>query len=347
MSIFRKMAGVAALSIVCAMAFVGSSNAGSVANVEKPRLHIGVGSKNGFFFLPTMVAEGLGYYKDEGLSVDIVDLGSGGKALEALVGGSVDMISGAYDHVVQLRAKGVALQGFVLQARLCDYAVGLTKAKAATYKSPQDLRGMRLGISSPGSGSDMFLKLFLAKHGIKASDVPTVAVGLGPTAVAALRAGQLDGIANNDPVLGVLEQAGDIDIIADGRHDAGSKDVYGGAYPCAAMIASEDFIKKNPNTTQALTNAMVRTLNWMAKAKPEEIIAVMPKQFSQPDPEVTRKILINLKDTYSADGIFPENSGDLAYAALGPYVPNLESAKADLAKTFTNQFVKAVAPKSN
>lgn len=347
MNIFRKGIVVAGFGFACAQAFAGSSSAGAVANIEKPQLQVGVGSKNGFFFLPTMVAEGLGYYKDEGLNVEIVDLGSGGKALEALVGGSVDMISGAYDHVVQLRAKGVALQGFVLQARLCDYGVALTKAKAATYKSPEDLRGMKLGISSPGSGSDMFLKLFLAKHGIKATDVPTVAVGLGPTAVAAIRAGQLDGIANNDPVLGILEQAGDITMIADGRHDAGSKEVYGGPYPCAAMIASEDFIKKNPNTTQAFTNAMVRTLNWMAKAKPEEVIAVMPKQFSQPDPQVTRKILVSLKETYSSDGMFPDNSGQMAYDALGPYVPNLESAKPYLDQTFTNRFVKAVAPKSN
>lgn len=345
MSIFRT-ATVAALGVACVLA-VAPTVAAPATNLEKTSVKVGVGSKNGFFFLPTMVAEGLGYYKDEGLNVDIVDAGSGGKALEALVAGGVDMISGAYDHVVQLRAKNVALQGFVLQARLCDYAVGLTKEKAATYKKPEDLRGMKLGISSPGSGSDMFLKLFLAKHGIKASDVPTVSVGLGPTAIAAIRAGQLDGLANNDPVLGVLEQSGDIKIIADGRHDEGSKEVYGGPYPCAAMIASEDFIKANPKTTQAMANAMVRTLQWMAKAKPEDIINVMPKQFSQPDPEVTKKILINLKDTYSADGLFPENSGELAYQALGPYVPNLETAKPSLAKTFTNDFVKAVQPKSN
>jgi NitT/TauT family transport system substrate-binding protein len=342
----RNKAAFAAIGIACSLLTVPSI-AGPSANIETPTVKIGVGSKNGFFFLPTMVAEGLGYYKDEGLKVDIIDAGSGGKALEALVAGSVDMISGAYDHVVQLRAKQVALQGFVLQARLCDYAVGLNKENAAKYKSPADLKGLKLGISSPGSGSDMFLKLFLAKHGIKASDVPTVSVGLGPTAVAAIRSGQIDGIANNDPVLGILEQAGDIKIIADGRHDAGSKDVYGDAYPCAAMIASESFIKKNPNTTQAVANAMVRTLKWMAKATPDEIIAAMPKQFSQPDPEVTKKILVNLKDTYSVDGLFPNNSADLAYNALQPYVSNLEAAKPQLSETFTNRFVKAVEPKSN
>ena len=341
------------LGLTCATIIAGglglsqTATAGPVNNLETTHVRIGVGSKNGFFFLPTMVAEGLGYYKQEGLDVEVVDLGSGGKALEALVSGSVDVISGAYDHVVQLRAKKVALQAFVLQGRLPDYAVGVTKAKAASYKSAQDLKGLRVGISSPGSGSDMFLKLWLAKEGVKANDVPTVSVGLGATAVAAVRSGQLDAIANNDPVLGILEQSGDIVIIADARHEKGSTEVYGGPYPCAALVSYQDYVKKNPNTTQALTNAMVRTLKWMSKATPEQIIAVMPKQFSQPDPEVTKKILANLKETYSVDGVFPDNSAQMAFSALGPYVKNIEAAKGELDQTFTNKFVKSASAKTN
>lgn len=347
MKSFLKLGLVCATIIAGGFALPQTTFAGPAKNLETTRVRIGVGSKNGFFFLPTMVAEGLGYYKQEGLDVEIVDLGSGAKSLEALVGGSVDAISGAYDHVVQLRAKKVALQAFVLQGRLPDYAVGVTKAKAASYKGAQDLKGMRVGVSSPGSGSDMFLKLWLAKEGVKANDVPTISVGLGPTAVAAVRSGQLDAIANNDPVLGILEQSGDIVIIADARHEKGSTEVYGGPYPCAALVSYQDFIKKNPNTIQALTNAMVRTLKWMSKATPEEIIAVMPRQFAQPDPEVTKKILANLKETYSADGVFPDNSAQMAFAALGPYVKNIEAAKDDLDQTFTNKFVKAASAKTN
>lgn len=335
------------LALATSVASVVSAPAAPISGIEKPTLKIGVGSKNGFFFLPALLADALGYYKDEGLNVEVIDLGSGGKALEALVGGSVDTICGAYDHVVQLRSKNVALQAYVLQSRLPDYAFGLVKSKAASYRSPADLKGMRFGVSSPGSGSDMFLKLYLAKHGIKASDVPTVAVGLGPTAVAAVRSGQIDGIANNDPVLGILEQSGDIVIIGDGRTDKGSTEVYGGPYPTAAMVSYQDFIKKNPKTVQALTNASVRALKWMSKATPEEIIKVMPPQFSQPDAEVTKKILANLQHTYSADGLFPDNSAQMAFDALGPYVPNIAAAKDHLDQTFTNDFVKAAGSAGN
>src|SRR5258708_11691980 len=109
--------------------------------IEKPRVQVAVGSKVGLFFLPTMVAEYLGYYKDEGLDVEIVDLGSGGKALQALVGGSVDVTSGAYDHTVQLAAKNIPLQAVVLQARLPGNALGVVHRQAATSKTPPSRHG--------------------------------------------------------------------------------------------------------------------------------------------------------------------------------------------------------------
>ena len=341
MKLFTKAIAVAAMTLSAHLASVALAPAAPVKGIEKPNIKIGVGSKNGFFFLAALIADAKGYYKDEGLNVEVIDLGSGGKALEALVGGSVDTICGAFDHVVQLRSKNVALQSYVLQSRLPDYAFGLVKSKAANYKSPEDLRGMKFGVSSPGSGSDMFLKLYLAKHGIKASDVPTVTVGLGPTAIAAVRSGQIDGIANNDPVLGILEQAGDIVIIGDGRTEKGATEVYGGPYPTAAMISYQDFIKKNPKTIQALTNASVHALKWMSKATPDDIIRVMPPQFSQPNPEVTKKILEKLLPTYSKDGVFPDNSAEIAFNALGPYVKNIAAAKGQLDQTFTNKFVHA------
>jgi NitT/TauT family transport system substrate-binding protein len=335
-----RLTGLLCLAIVGAL---GGTRA-EAAPIEKPRVQIAVGSKVGLFFLPTMVAEHLGYYKDEGLDVEIVDLGSGGKALQALVGRSVDVTSGAYDHTVQLAAKNIDLQAFVLQASLADYAVGIVKKKAASYRSPKDLKGMRVGISSPGAGSDMFLKLVLAKAGINPDDVSVINVGLSSGAVAAVRKGELDAIANNDPVMTVLEESGEVKIIADARTHEGSKAYYGGDYPTAAFFAHADFIRKNPNTVQALTNAVVRALKWMRKATPEQVMAALPPEFAGGDPAMYKKILAKLLPTYSPDGLFPANSGEIAYAALAHFVPTVREAKIDLAKTFDNRFVeKALA----
>lgn len=325
--------------LLALVGIVGVSDA-AAASLEHASVKIGVGSKIGLFFLPTLVAEHLGYYKDEGLEVEIVDLGSGGKALQALVGGSVDVTSGAYDHTVQLAAKNVHLQAFVLQSRLADYAVGVVKAKAAGYRSLRDLKGMRIGVSSPGAGSDMFLKLVLTKAGVDPNDVSLVNVGLSSSAVAAIRKGELDAIANNDPVMTLLEESGEVTIVADARTHEGSKTYYGGDYPTAALFAHADFIRTNPKTVQALTNGTVRALKWLSKATPEQVMAALPPEFTGGNPALYKKTLLKLLPTYSPDGMFPADSGQIAYAALAQFVPSVRGARIDLAKTFDNRFVE-------
>lgn len=313
----------------------------ATAGIEKPHVTIAVGSKVGLFFLPTMLAEHLGYFKDEGLDVSIVDLATGGKALQGLVGGSVDVVSGAYDHTVQLRAKGIDLEAFVLEGKLGDYSLGLVKSKMAAYKSPKDLKGMRIGVSSPGSGSDMFLKLFLARAGLKPSDVSVISIGQSAGAVAAVRKGEIDGVANTDPVMTILTETGDVQLIADGRTPAGSNAVYGHAYPTGCLYATQEFVKNNPRTVQAMTNAVVRTLKWLQHATPDKVMAALPPEFAGGDPVIYKKALAKLLPTYSADGRFPPDSGQIAYAALANFVPNMSAAKGQLDQTFTNAFVQA------
>src|SRR6058998_1401239 len=118
--------------------------------LEKPKLTIAVGGKAAFYYLPLTIAERLGYFKDEGLEVEISDFEGGSKALQAVVGGSADVVSGAWENTIDQQPKGLNLQGFVLQGRYPMITVGIAKAKAASYKSPKDLKGMKIGVSAPG-----------------------------------------------------------------------------------------------------------------------------------------------------------------------------------------------------
>ena len=84
---------------------------------EKTQISIAVGGKNLFYYLPLTIAERLGYFKEEGLDVEISDFAGGSKALQALVGGSADVVSGAFEHTIDMQAKGQSIQAFVLQGR--------------------------------------------------------------------------------------------------------------------------------------------------------------------------------------------------------------------------------------
>ena len=85
--------------------------------LEKPQLSIAVGGKNLLYYLPLTIAESLGYFKAEGLDVTIVDFAGGSRALQAVIGGSADVVSGAFEHTLNMQAKGQKLRAFALQGR--------------------------------------------------------------------------------------------------------------------------------------------------------------------------------------------------------------------------------------
>ena len=129
------------------------ANPAFAQGLEKPKLTIGVGGKPLIYYLPLTIAERNGYFKAEGLDVEILDFPGGAKALQALLGGSVDIVSGAYEHTISQQAKGQAIEALVLQGRYSGIVLALTKAKAAAFKSPADLNGMKIGVTAPGSST--------------------------------------------------------------------------------------------------------------------------------------------------------------------------------------------------
>jgi len=174
-------------------------------SLEKKDVHIAVGGKASLYYLPVTIAEQLGYFKDEGLVIQISDFAGGSQALRAVVGGSADVVSGAYEHTLNMQPKGQFLQCFVQQGRAPQIAIGIAKSRAASYKSPKDLKGLKVGVSAPGSSTNMILNSFIAKDGLKPSDVSIIGVGLGAAAVTALKTGQIDAVSNTDPVMTKLE----------------------------------------------------------------------------------------------------------------------------------------------
>src|ERR1043166_8952422 len=152
-------------------------DAGAQGKPEKPKVAIAVGGKAGFYYLPLTIAERLGYFKDEGLDVEISDFAGGSKALQAVVGGSADVVSGAWENTIDQQPKGLNMQGFVLMGRYPAISLGIVKSKAASYKSPKDLKGMKIGVSAPGSSTNRLVLHMLAKDGLKGDDVSIIGVG--------------------------------------------------------------------------------------------------------------------------------------------------------------------------
>ncbi len=311
------------------------------AQLEKPDVHIAVGGKAAFYYLPLTVAEQLGYFKDEGLNLKISDFAGGSAALKAVVGGSADVVSGAYEHTISLQGKKQHFQAFVLQGRLPQIALGVATAKAASFKSFKDLKGMKVGVSAPGSSTNNLVKQLLAKSGLDPNrDVAIVGVGTGAGAIAAMKGGQIDAISNVDPLMTRLERDGAIKIVADTRTLKGTQEVWGAALPAGCLYSPVEFVKKNPKTVQALANAIVRADKWIAKASATDLIKVVPEAYLLGDRALYMFTYDKVKEAISPDGMISDAGAKATLAALRQFDASVKSVAINLEQTYTNEFAR-------
>jgi NitT/TauT family transport system substrate-binding protein len=311
--------------------------------VEKKQLTLAVGGKTALYYLPLTICERLGYFKEQGLDVTINDFRGGAQSLQALVGGSVDVVTGAYEHTIRMQAKGQAIRAVIELGRFPGIVVGVRKEKAAGYKSAADLKGAKIGVSAPGSSTNFFVMYLMSKAGLKPADASYIGVGIGPSAVAAMKKGEIDAISNLDPMMTKLEQEGDIKVVADSRTEEGTRAIFGGSNPAAVLYARQDFIDKNPNTMQALVNAFHKTLQWLEKATPEQIAATVPEEYFLGDKALYVAAVKANKPVYSLTGIIPAAGMKSAADMLLAFDEELRGANIDLAKTFDDRFVKRAA----
>ncbi len=313
---------------------------------EKSRVVLAVGGKTTLYYLPLTLADRLGYFRDEGLELEINDFPGGAKALQALIGGSADVVSGAFEHTITMQTLGQKVQAFVLQNTNPGISLGIATARAAEYSWPKDLKGMKIGISAPGSSTQMLVNHLLASVGLTPDDVSWVGVGTGATAVAAMRTGRIDALSSAEPVMSLLERSGDLKVVVETTTDAGVRNVFGGPLPAATLYAKAAFVQQNPETVQALTNAMVRALKWLQKATPEEVADAVPPEYLLGDRALYLSAYQKLRHTYSKDGRIPKALVKNSYEMLLQHHTAVRRAPVLwLEQTHTNAFVEQALKK--
>jgi NitT/TauT family transport system substrate-binding protein len=313
--------------------------------LEKVKISISVGGKGAFYALPLTIAEQLGFFTAEGLDVTVTDFPGGIPALRSVQNGEGDVVSGAFEHTITLQGKKQFFQAFVLQGRAPQIALGVSRKTLPAYRGPVDLRGKKIGVSAPGSSTNMVASLMLSRYGIKPGEVTFVGVGTGASALAAIRSGQIDILSSSDPVITMLEQRGEILVIADTRTLKGAVDVFGGAMPAGCLYAPAAFLEKNPNTAQALANAIVHSLKWLQTAGPSDLIKTVPEAYLLGDRGLYLASFDKVREAIALDGLITEDGAKVALKALTSFESALRTQKIDLTKTFTNEFAKRAKAK--
>src|SRR5438874_6307082 len=307
------------------------------------KITVAVGGGACLCYLPTVLAKQLGEYEKAGLAVELVDLKGGSDALKAVLGGSADVVSGYFDHCVNLAAKKQELKAFVVYDRYPGLVLVVSPAHTGEINSIKDLAGKKVGVSAPGSSTDFFLKYLLKKNGLDPTSAAVIGVGLGATAVAAMQQGQIDAAVMLDPSVTVLQGSyPDLKILADTRTQKDNQAVFGGDYPGGSLYATTAWVSSHEKETQALTNAIVNTLRWIHSHTPEEIMAKMPDEVVGKNKELYLAALKNTIPMYSLTGKMDPKGADAVLAVFSEGSPEVAKANIDVSKTYTNKFVDQV-----
>jgi NitT/TauT family transport system substrate-binding protein len=304
-------------------------------------VRIAIGGQTQLIYLPTTLAQELGYYREEGLDVELQDFAGGAKALQSLVGGSADIVSGFYDHTIQMAAEGREFVSFVTMLRFPGMVLATSPQSAAAVTKISDLKGRVIGVTSAGSSSQMLLTYVLQRHGIAADAVSVTSIGTAATAVAAMEHGKVDAAVMADPSFTLVARRNPaVRVLADMRTAEGVKEAFAtDIYPASVLYTTGDWLRANRGSAERLATAITRTLVWMQTHSPQEIAAKMPQTFRGEDETLYVDALKASMPMFSPDGIMAPEGAEAVRALLAGSLEKVRAATIDLSKTYTNELI--------
>jgi NitT/TauT family transport system substrate-binding protein len=341
----RRLAA-AALALVTAtsLAACRSNSSGGDAGDKAsgtPKVKIMVGGIDKVIYLPAMLTQRLGYFKDEGVDVKLLTEPSGASAENVLVAGQVQGVVGFYDHTITLQAQDKCIESVVQLAKVPGEAEVVATKSAGNVGGTRDFQGKKLGVTSPGSSTDYLTQYLAKKEGIDSSDYTTVTAGAGSTFIAALQNGGIDAGMTTDPTIATAVNNGSGKVLLDMRTEDGTRKALGGLYPAASMYMDCSYVKQNPETVQKLVNAFVKTMGWIGSHDAAEIAAKMPEDYNGGNAKLYEQSIKDSSPMFTPDGKMPEGGPETVLDVLGTFSDTVKAKKddIDLSKTYTTQFV--------
>jgi NitT/TauT family transport system substrate-binding protein len=345
----RRFAATAlALTVAASTAACGRSSSSSGSGDDAsgtPKVSIMVGGIDKVIYLPAMLTERLGYFKDAGVDVSLKTEPSGATAENVLVAGKVQGVVGFYDHTITLQAQGKCIESVVQLAKVPGEAEVVSTKAADAVTGPQDFSGRKLGVTSPGSSTDYLTQYLAKKNGIDSSGYTTVTAGAGSTFIAALQNNGIDAGMTTDPTIATAVDKGLGKVLVDMRTEEGTKAALGGLYPAASLYMDCSYVKDNPKTVQKVVDAFVRTMDWIHTHSAAEIAAKMPKDYAGGDPALYEQSIKDSSPMFTTDGVMPEGGPETVLDVLGTFSDAVKAKKndIDLSKTYTTKFAQAAS----
>jgi NitT/TauT family transport system substrate-binding protein len=243
-------------------------------------------------------------------------------------------------HAIDFQAKGknvtdvVQLAGAPGEREMCAKGSGIT--------SPAQWKGKSLGVTDIGSGTDELTVYLAARYHLTSKNISRVAVGNGPTFVAALQHNRIACGMTTQPTVGAVVSQGAGTSVINLATTAGAQQWLGGAYPAAGVLARSDWVASNQATVQKVVDALVATMHWINTHSAADIANAMPPAFVSNGLTTKAAYIAELaqdKGQFLPDGMMPAN-GPPTVLGIEKFIGNV-TGPINLATTYTNQYAIA------
>ncbi|MGP8437874.1 ABC transporter substrate-binding protein [Paraburkholderia fungorum] len=307
---------------------------------DSGKITIMVGGITKLIYLPARLTEQLGYFKDEGLDVELLSQPAGVDAENELLAGAVQAVVGFYDHTIDLQTKGKDVKAIVVFGQVPGEVEMVSTKAADTVKSMADVKGKTLGVTGLGSSTSFLTQYLAGQHGIQSTEYTMLPVGADASFIAAIKQGRIDAGMTTEPTVSALQKSGDAKVLVDMRSVEGTKAALGGTYPASSLYVQAAWADSHKAEAAKLAHAFVRTMQFIHTHSAEEIAAKMPDDYQKDKPLYVSALKASLP-MYTPDGRMPADGPATVLKVLSAFNPSVKGKHIELGKTYTNEFVGA------
>ena len=335
------MSSLARRSLLASALCAAFALAAPTAQAADAPITIMVGGINKIIYLPAKLTEALGYFKDEGLNVELQSQPAGVDAENQLIAGAVQGVVGFYDHTIDLQSKGKEVEAIAVFGKVPGEVEMVSTKAAPTFKSMADAKGKTLGVTGLGSSTDFLTRYLALRQGVPSQEYSLLPVGAGNSFIAAIKQDRIQAGMTTEPTVSHLLKTGEAKVLVDMRTEEGTKAALGGLYPAPSLYVDNSWAASHKEQATKLAHAFAKTMHYLHTHSAEEIADKMPRDFYGNDKALYVAAVKSSLPMFTTDGRMPEGGPETVLKVLSTFKPNVKAKNIDLAKTYTNAYLPA------
>ena len=312
---------------------------GAAMASEKVTLIVGGAEK--IIYLPASLAQRLGYYREQDLSVDLQSELGGNEAEDALLAGAADGVIGFYDHTIELQAKGKFVESIIVIGQAPGEAEIVATRLADKVIRSADFSGLTFGVTGLGSSTVTLAQYLAMRQGASLRDLTLVPAGAGDTFITALKDGRIDLGITSEPTVSRLLKLGVGQVVVDLRTPEAARAALGGTYPAACLYVQSSWVQQHHDTARHLASALVKALVFINTHDAAQIAALVPESYYAGDKALYIDALARAKPGFTPDGRMPPDGPATVLGVLEDVSRSSREKNIDLSRTYTDEFVNA------